>query len=318
MANIRVQWFVEGDIREGHLDLLQQYWQSPHGKIWVDVQGDDIPADIVKGFGLHELSVSDAKRLRHPPKVEAFDDYTYILQRGIETLSTELEFSHVQISLFLGERFLLTFHQKPSYSINHWWSDPERQRWVQLDFSYLSARILNTLASRYLETLLEFEGLLTELEDQVYSDTTDNTLNALNRYRSRLRKLRRVFYYHEKTSKSLLELHGDWPGDVLYHWQDVYDKNERLCTLCDMYYELTGDLVDGFLSMASHRLNKTMQILTVITAIFVPLGFLAGLYGMNFDYIPELKFQYGYFWLLGSMGVIAVSLISLFKLKKWL
>jgi len=96
------------------------------------------------------------------------------------------------------------------------------------------------------------------------------------------------------------------------------DKNERISSLCQMYYELSGDLMDSFLSMASHKLNSTMRILTVITAIFVPLSFIVGLYGMNFEYIPELKFQYGYFVVVGFMLTLSISLVSLFKFKKWL
>ncbi len=85
-----------------------------------------------------------------------------------------------------------------------------------------------------------------------------------------------------------------------------------------MHYDICSDLINGYLSITSHQLNETMRVLTVITAIFIPLGFLAGLYGMNFEYIPELKINHGYFYLLGFMGIIATALILLFKKKKWL
>jgi magnesium transporter len=85
-----------------------------------------------------------------------------------------------------------------------------------------------------------------------------------------------------------------------------------------MYYDICGDLINGYMSVTSHQLNATMRVLTVITALFVPLTFLAGIYGMNFEYIPELKFEHGYFTLLGVMSVISVGLIALFKKKRWL
>ena len=85
-----------------------------------------------------------------------------------------------------------------------------------------------------------------------------------------------------------------------------------------MYYDICGDLIEGYISITSHQLNKTMQILTVITAIFIPLGLLAGLYGMNFEYMPELSWRYSYFVLLGAMFLIASSLLILFKKIKWL
>ena len=99
---------------------------------------------------------------------------------------------------------------------------------------------------------------------------------------------------------------------------DVYEKFERLNSLSALYYDLAGDLIDGHISLTSHNLNETMRILTVVTAIFVPLGFLAGLYGMNFDNIPELHHPNGYFFLVGFMAIIATSLVAIFKRNKWL
>ena len=106
---------------------------------------------------------------------------------------------------------------------------------------------------------------------------------------------------------------------ALYHaMQDVYDKCERLNSLSKLFYDQCGDLVEGHLSLTSHQLNKTMQALTVITAIFIPLGLLAGIYGMNFENMPELHTRYGYYILLGTMVMIATTLLALFKRKGWL
>jgi magnesium transporter len=100
--------------------------------------------------------------------------------------------------------------------------------------------------------------------------------------------------------------------------RDVHDKFERLESLTAMYYDLCGDLIEGYISLSSHRLNRTMQILTVVSAIFVPLTFVAGIYGMNFEYIPELSFKYGYFVLWGAMVAMASGLLFVFKRIRWL
>ena len=99
---------------------------------------------------------------------------------------------------------------------------------------------------------------------------------------------------------------------------DVHERIERLLSLSQMHYDICSDLINGYLSVTSHQLNQTMRVLTVITAVFVPLSFLAGLYGMNFDYMPELKITYGYYYLLGFMAFISLSLVVLFKRKRWL
>jgi len=99
---------------------------------------------------------------------------------------------------------------------------------------------------------------------------------------------------------------------------DLHDRFERLHSLVQMHYEICGDLIDGYLSITSHQLNATMRVLTIITAVFVPLGFLAGLYGMNFEFMPELKFHYGYYGLLGIMGIVAGGLLTFFRMKRWI
>ena len=319
---IKLNHFVDGEITttEGEKAVLLILKTGVQGMIWLDLQSPVIPPEIAKHFKLHPLELLDAQRTRHPPKVEQFSDHLFVLQRGIKQFDVDLTLSHVQIAYFVGEDFIISFHQQPSISINKWWEHDKLAQYLSQSPLLLLSRLLNTMAQNYLDTLLEFESKLSEIEDTIALSQSDDLLIETMAYRSRLRKLRRIFSYHEKNSLELLKIVKDKAGlgEHQYNFQDVYDKNERLHSLSNMFYELTGDLVEGFLSMASHRLNKTMQVLTVITAIFVPLGFLAGLYGMNFQYMPELQFHNGYFVLLSVMGVLAVSLIGLFKFKRWL
>jgi magnesium transporter len=141
-------------------------------------------------------------------------------------------------------------------------------------------------------------------------------------YRSRLRKLRRIFNYHQRIADTILNDGCALLGignDASYHIRrDLYDRCERLNSLCTLYYELCGDLVDGYISLSSHHLNNTMKVLTIITAIFVPITFIAGIYGMNFDNMPELHHEYGYYYVIGSIVTIAIAMIILFKKIRWL
>ena len=98
---------------------------------------------------------------------------------------------------------------------------------------------------------------------------------------------------------------------------DVFDRLERLHSLSQMHYDICADMIDSYISITSHQLNVSMRILTVVTAVFVPLSFLAGIYGMNFEYIPELKFEHGYFGLIGLMATVAFSSLYWFKRKGW-
>lgn len=317
---IRVNLIQSDKIVCGDQGLLADYAPEKGDKIWVDIRSPEFPHEISQQFALHELSVNDAKRKRHPPKVEQFSNYIYLLQRGIKVFDSDLSLEHVQVSFFMSEQFLITYHQSESVSVNTWWQHNQTEHYLGMSPVLLASRILNTMASRYLDVMLEFEETLLEIEDDLQSSLKDEVLVELTGYRTRLRRLKRIFSYHEKSSVSLMKFYHtkDDTGEIGYHLQDVFEKNERLSSLTQMYYELTGDLLDSMLSMASHKLNGTMRVLTVITAVFVPLSFIVGLYGMNFDYIPELKFKYGYFMVVGFMLTLSVSLVSVFKWKKWL
>tara|TARA_Y100000782_G_C10154324_1_gene252914 strand:- start:965 stop:1510 length:546 start_codon:yes stop_codon:yes gene_type:complete len=181
---------------------------------------------------------------------------------------------------------------------------------------------MHTSAGLYLDALLEFEERLSDIEDALLDDGNDDLMRELVTYRTRLVKLRRLFNYHRNITDELRSdeyLALNYKDDPMGHAiTDLHDRFDRLYTLAEIFYSISGDLIDGYISIASHQLNRTMQVLTVITAIFVPLGFLAGLYGMNFEYIPELKIENGYFILLAAMGSIAVGLLALFRKIRWL
>ncbi|MGD9663279.1 MAG: magnesium transporter CorA family protein [Porticoccaceae bacterium] len=315
---------TEGNILRGGRELVQEWRQSPGSRIWIDL--DDVTQseeDAVMGlFGLHPLAVRDARRERHPPKLEVFDSHLFILLKGLDASSRSLEFGTLQLALFASEDFLITRHVKKSVSVNHWQQSPELAKMLSHGGVRLALEISTTAARRYLDLLLEFEPRLTELEDQLQEKPDDEAMRELTRYRTRLRKLRRDFNYHARLFDSLREEETAFfnasADEYRHQVMDVYEKYERLLSLCSMYYELAGDLVDGYISLSSHELNNTMRILTVLTAIFVPLGFLAGLYGMNFDHMPELHWHWGYYSLLAVMATIIVTLLAVFKFKRWL
>lgn len=313
---------IKQEVEEGSQELVEKWRDQPDSYLWLDFQktldGNDV--QLLKSLGCHELAIQDAMRKRHPPKVEFFSENTFILFRGISAVEGSLNLKPQQIGFFVGERFLITIHSGVSISIDHYFAE---QRDVDLISNprMLASLIMHYSSGRYLETILDFEDQLTEAEDTMMVNGSDDLMKELVGYRSQLRKLRRVFSYHEKLSRTLLENIEETElsenVDVKHTLRDLFDRCERLHSLSTMYYEICGDLIDGYLSITSHQLNNTMRILTVITAIFVPLGFLAGMYGMNFEYIPELQYKYGYFVLLGVMACLASTMVYVFKRYRW-
>lgn len=313
--------FVSGnsDIQLGGPDLIET-WRRDGGWVWIDIEQsvDDSVKTLLKSFDCHELSIKDVERDRHPPKVEWFKDHTFIIFRGLTELGDNLHFKPLQLSLFVGANYLISIHTRPSLSVNQ---HRERGDLAKLlsQPQRLALSVLHTSAGLFLEALLSFDSELIRIEDEMLAHGNDQLLKDLIRCRSQLRKMQRNFSYHEALSKELIELwdHPEITNDLTHRLRDLYDRCERLESLSSQQYEICGDLVDGYFSLTSHELNNTMRILTVVTAIFVPLSFLAGLYGMNFDNIPELHAPNGYFILLGVMGVLAAGMVGIFKVKRW-
>ena len=291
--------------------MIAAWREQESSVLWLDMEGELTAErqELLASLNCDRLAVSDCARTRHPPKVEEFDHDTFILFRGMTSLDDNLELQPMPVGMWVGKRILITSHPGTAVSVNHFWDS-------------LALRILHYVGGRYLEKLMDFEDTLAGLEDALLTDQTDTVMKELVIYRSRLRKLLRIFNYHEALAEHILHsgtVHLGAGKDKSHHVRrDLFDRCERLRTLCSMYYEICGDLVESHISITSHQLNQTMKILTIITAIFVPLSFVAGLYGMNFQHMPELQFRYGYFVVLGLMALLAVGMLTLFRRVRWL
>jgi magnesium transporter len=314
---------VSGHLEEGEQELVADWKRDENKLLWLDL--DDEPENVAKqllcgDLGLHPLAVQDALRDRHPPKVEDFGTYTFLLLKGLSRVSETLDFTTLQLALFVGNRLLVTRRSADSRSVNQLWEEI-RQNGTRMASgpAILALQVTRIMVEHYLRLILGLEPRLEELEEEILARPRDEILGELSGYKTDLKKLRRVFVYHQQLF-ARLSAHT-FPGfgaDIAHELNDVSEQQERAGSLTDLYYELASDLIDSYISIASHHLNQIMKVLTIITAIFVPLGFLAGIYGMNFEYMPELHTPSGYFILLGVMLSIAVILLLVFRKKRWL
>ncbi len=306
----------------GAAELIDKWQANPGSVIWFDLESSD--EDEITGylerFNLHPLAIQDAARNRHPPKIERFDDFLFMLFRGLDATTTEIDFGVIQLPIFVGKNFLVTRHNKPSVSSNWLYEQVEaKPEMMAQGPDALAVKLANKLLRRYLEILLAFEPRLDEIEDEMFDRPKDSLLLELTSHKSHLRHLARIASYHSVITKELKEHHADFFSRSFHHETiDLYEQVERTQSLASLYYEVAKDLTDGYIALSSHRLNKVMQILTVITVIFVPMTFLAGVYGMNFEFMPELSYQPAYFIVLGLMFFAAIIQFVFFKRKKWI
>ena len=309
---------IESDIRG-----IELWNKDPDKILWIDIQ--DEPENIERrlledDFGLHPLAVDDALLQRRPPKIEVFNNHVFILLRGLDKDTDNIHFGVIQLSMFIGERFILTRHNKDSISTDALW-DEVLQTYKITDESSdaLAIRLFNRVIGRFLKILLSLEPRLDELEQYVFENPDDSLLAELTQYKSSLRQLHRIAQYHLQIAE---ELRNNRPGrfgkKLRHEIINLYERLERSRSLAELYYAMASDLIDGFLAIAAHRLNRIMRILTIFTVTFVPLTFLAGIYGMNFDNMPELHSDYGYFIVIGIMFSTLVVMLLYFRVKKWM
>ena len=311
-----------GESSQGGEELVAAWEASDRHIIWVDIDGESHEADetLLSRFGIHQLAIQDALRPRHPPKIERFSDYLFVLLRGLDTKTTGIDFGVIQLSMFIGDRFLVTRHANPSVSANWLFDEIQGDTTIMNEGpGSLAIRLSNRLARRYVEILLALEPRLDEIEEQMFIQPDDTLLAELTGYKSQLRKLTRIASYHEQIALRLRDADDSLIGAALSHEiVDLYEQIERTKSLANLHYQICSDLTDGYLGMSSHQLNRVMQILTIITVIFVPLTFLAGIYGMNFQNMPELSTGNGYFVVIAIMVVIAAVQLFYFRRKRWL
>jgi magnesium transporter len=313
-------WHADGQLRlDGDVALIERWRSDTRALLWVDLSPDDgdDEAHWLAQFGADETTRSQALSSRFPPKVEHTDAGTFILLRALNAEAQSIDFGTIQIAFLVGERFVLSRHSSQSPSI-------ERTRNALLDPATpapsspaaVAVRVSQAVVARFLPIMHKLEGRLEEIEDEMFDTPTDSLLEELLVYKRQLKKVRRIASYHADIFDTL---HRDrTPAFEDREVVEVFEQFERVVSLATLYNELANDLMNGYLSLASHRLNNIMKVLTIITCIFVPLSFVAGVYGMNFEEMPELRSRYGYFVVLGVMFTIAAGLLLGFRRNRWL
>lgn len=291
---------------------------------WVWLHLENEPVDIedrlfgVLGIHLDDLVLMDARRERHPPKYEYFENCEFLILRELQASLSGHALPETQgISVVLGDRFLVTRsfgHSVAAAAVLAELQQAARGR-KRLEPTVLAYRLIRKLVDAYQPMLLAMEERLADIEDDLLNRPREEHLNQLMTYNSALKKLRRRLIYQTNALKRLMET-GE--GKRQHLFRDLYENSERYSTLCHLYQELMTDLINGYLSLSSHKMNNIMKVLTVVTVVFMPLTLIAGIYGMNFRYMPELEWHYGYFMVIGAMLVLVLALMLAFRKLRWL
>lgn len=293
---------------------------------WLNVDGlgdAHVLAQLGEICGLHRLALEDVINVRQRAKVEEYSHQTFLVSR-IVTLRERLETE--QISFFLGDNFVITFQEDVGDCF-----DPVRQRIRNghermrvTGPDYLVYSLLDSVIDNYFPVLEAFGERIEALEQEVLAGAEKMVVSRMTEVKRDLLTLRRAIWPQREAINSLLREPGSrFSEDTRLYLRDSYDHAVQIIDVLETYRELAGGLMDIYLSTISNRLNAVMKVLTIIATIFMPLSFIASVYGMNFNTdsslnMPELNWRYGYFFSLGLMATVAIGLLIYFRRKKWL
>lgn len=296
--------------------------ESP-GMTWINVCGlgdEAILRKLGSMFSLHPLALEAVVNVPQRPKVEHFDNHLLLITRMVMLKNVSI-LDIEQVSIFVGRNYVLTFQERHGDVF-----DPVRARIRRgggpirkLGPDYLAYALLDTVIDAYYPILEQMGDYLETLEDEVVQQPTTDSLQQVYRAKRELLTLRRSIWPQREAINTLVRDESEFMSEsVRVYLRSTYDHCVQLIDGTETYRELVGGLMDVYLSSVGIRQNEVMRVLTIMASIFIPLTFLAGIYGMNFENMPELHSRWGYPTLLGIMAVTAVGMLAFFRRLGWL
>lgn len=302
---------------------------------WINIEGlGDVDALQLMGkrFGLHPLALEDVLNTGQRPKTELWDEYLFIVTQMVYQ-DAKKKMVGEQVSMFLGKNFLITVQEEAEFDVFGAVRVRIRDGRGQIrkaKADYLAYALLDSIIDNYYPVLEHMGSAIEEVEDGLLDQPSREMVHTLHEYKRTLTQLRRFIWPVRDVVNSLLhDQTGHITDNTKLYLRDCYDHTVQLMDLVESYRDVTSGLMELYLSSVGLRTNEIMRVLTVITSIFIPLTFVAGIYGMNFApappekmpfwmNMPELYSPYGYVGALAVMVIIAAIQLIIFKKKKWL
>ncbi|MEJ2217178.1 MAG: magnesium/cobalt transporter CorA [Gemmatimonadota bacterium] len=302
--------------------------QSRFATLWVNIDGvgrADVVEQVGEIFGLHRLALEDVMNVHQRAKVEEYPTHLYVVSRMARVNGDRLDTE--QVSLFLGDGFVVTFQEHPGDSL-----EPVRERLRggrgrirMAGADYLAYALVDAIIDGYYPVLEVYGDWIESLETEVIERPRDEIVGVIHDARRDVLALRHAIWpMREAIAVLYREPIDRIAEDTRLYLRDAYDHTVQIIDLLENYRELASALLDVYLSSLSNRMNEVMKVLTIIATIFIPLTFIAGIYGMNFSpesspwNMPELHWYWGYPATLGVMLVVAIGLVFYFHHKKWI
>lgn len=319
-------FILDGDTVE-RTDAVERIRAAHAAKkpLWVDV-GDQSPeadALLAETFGLHPLAIEDIWADRESPKVEDYDTYIHVIVHSVRCQKDPADIELHELDVVLGQNFVITHTHDVELASTIAEELSRSPRLLRKGPAWVAHAFIDRLVDDYLPLLDAYDEHLTSLEHDVIAHagtpagpTLMGRILALKRGIMTLR--RNTIHQREILLRLSRAEFDEIPLEAMLFYRDVYDHFARVTDLADSYRDLLSSTLEAFLSVQANRMNEVMKALTLISTVMLPLTFIAGVYGMNFERMPEIHWEYGYAVALGLMATVAAGIILLFRHKRWL
>ena len=305
--------------------LLNEHLNQPlQNKTWIEFTGlHNVEAieKIGQVLGLHPLVLEDILNINQRPKAEVFDKYTFIVLRTLQLDEHNNEILSHQFSIILMENLVITFQEKKETifeNLKQRLKEGNRQL-NMLESDYLAYAIVDIILDHYFFITEKIADKLEELDDNIILKNDTVTMIEIQQHKRELNYLRKSIWPIREMINVLLRSESIQLRVITQpYWRDIGDHIMELLDIVDTCRELLTSITDNYKSNQNNQMNEIMKLLTIISTLFIPITFIAGLYGMNFKFMPELSLRWGYFIILAIMFIIEIGMLIYFRKKKWL
>ena len=288
---------------------------------WINIDGlnnQEVIDKVQEHFCLHALLIDDIVADQRP-KSEEYESHLFFTMKVLHRIDG-MQIDYEQISFVLGANFLISFQEKEGDLF-----DGFRDRILQdvgkvrkKNADYLLYRLIDINVDSYYTVLDKIGDIIDDIEEDAYENPSNRSFNQIQRLKKEIIFLRKALYPLREAVGRIAKGESEYIADeCIRYYADIYDHIAHLIDSLDTYKDLTAGLLDIHINAMNTKMNEVMKVLTVISTIFMPLTFIVGVYGMNFDFMPELKWKYGYLAVWGIMAVIFFGMLSFFRRKKW-
>ncbi len=305
-------------------EKLPELLANKESLIWVDIENPEekdnrLLSDV---FHFHPLTIEDAIETRNHPKVESYNNYLFLIVHGVTMETNTTNFVTRELDIYLGQNFVVTYHHESFRSIDSVKSQVRTDTfYCERGADHLLHQILDKLVDLYIPVVDDFDTAINNLEDRIFQMKKGSN-KLLQEVMALKRSVARLVRISSKQMDVIARVaNGEFPligKDVLPFYRDIYDHLHRVSVLAENYRDLVGGLLNLHFNVVANRTNEVVKILTIFSAIVLPLSLIAGIYGMNFENMPELKTHNGYFLTIASMVILVIALLIYFWRKGWI